>query len=431
MDDEGQHLIEDHSDGIPTVPDASDQQATPRHPTDTGTVHSSAELQQPGAGDHPLQIAFSVYTATNGYDWSNIPENSDHEGLDFYYQKAVERKPDFMSSGDVVKGVFACDGNVAVFRIQVVKHWDSFGRNADYCAFAFLTYEEAYKVDFEALLNMPEFTDPRHDPPTSISYSGEMSKSINSEGSVVAIKKLYHGEPLQNFDFAKIGALLSLHGNKSSSWLFCKVECAIENSTTVSTGPWNDDPYPQPPPPPPPPPQPERVAGSPLSAEQSKADVVLPEMAQVSEPSPLVSLSGSQATRRTVAVDAHLRAPIQASAVQATYRVPVQGRIRAVTDDVREMTPEEMARGMDEISRRNNVLDDRCFDMLLKGAFVFLVGVLIALIIIVLINTKYQSTMSFVPGGNTSQDEDAREETGFRSLDEDGHSHLGLRKGDK
>lgn len=54
-----------------------------------------------------FSIPFSVYTASNGYDWSNIPEGADRDGLDYYYQKAVAFKPDFMVSGDVVKGVFA------------------------------------------------------------------------------------------------------------------------------------------------------------------------------------------------------------------------------------------------------------------------------------------------------------------------------------
>ena len=197
MDDDTRHNeIDDQADGIPTVSGDGAQQDMPVGQGGMDVTEPAAEAPQT-ADVAPLQIAFSVYTATNGYDWSNIPEGSDHEGLDFYYQKAVERKPDFMSSGDVVKGVFACDGNIAAFRIQVVKHWDSFGRNADYCAFAFLTYEDACRVDFDALLAMPEFTDPRHDPPTSISYSGEESKDINSEDSIETINKLYNGESFQ------------------------------------------------------------------------------------------------------------------------------------------------------------------------------------------------------------------------------------------
>ena len=121
MDDDIQQAIEDHSDGIPTVTDAFASQELTNQSEVMGSAQLSADLQQSVAAPQ-LQMAFSVYTATNGYDWSNIPEGCDHEGLDFYYQKAVERKPDFMSSGDVVIGVFARDGNIAAFRIQVVKH---------------------------------------------------------------------------------------------------------------------------------------------------------------------------------------------------------------------------------------------------------------------------------------------------------------------
>ena len=384
MDEGIQQTIEDHSDGIPTAPDDFAHQDSLEQPEGMGALHSSTDIQQLVAVT-PLQIAFSVYTATNGYDWSNIPEGSDHEGLDFYYQKAVERKPDFMSSGDVVKGVFARDGNIAAFRIQVVKHWDSFGRNADYCAFAFLTYEEAYKVDFEALLNMPEFTDPRHDPPTSISYSGEMSKNINSEESVAAIKNLYHGEFLQDFDFAKIGALLSLHGNKSTSWLFCKVECAIENSTTVSTGTWNEDPYPPPPPPSPPPQQPkaEEVVGVPLSAAQPIEAIVPPQMAQAPQPSLLVESSGSQGAGRTVVVDACLRTQIPARAAQPVYRAPATGLIRNVRGETCVLTPvsvEEMNRS---VAQKSNGLFG------LDTLTVVLMGVCAVLVVVLLIILFY------------------------------------------
>lgn len=381
MDDDGQHIIEDCSDGIPTVPEAPDQQVTIERSIDTRVAHSSTELQQPGAVNHQLRIAFSVYTATNGYDWSNIPEGNEREGLDFYYQKAVERKPDFMSPGDVIKGAFAYDGTIAAFRIQVVKHWDSFGRNADYCAFAFLPYEDACRVDFDTLLDMPEFTDPRRDPPTSISYSGEASKDINSEDSVAAIKKLYNGESLQSFDFAKIGALLSAHGNKSASWLFCKVECAIEDSTTVSTGTWNDDPYPPPPPPtPPPPPPPEEAIKIPLSAAQPIAAVVLPEMTQDPQPSSAVESSGSQGTVVTD-VCLHTRAPTRVA--QRAYRAPATGIIRNVRGETCVLTPvsvEEMNRS---VAQKSNGLFG------LDTLTVVLMGVCAVLVVVLLIILFY------------------------------------------
>ena len=199
----------------------------------------------------PITIAFSVYTANNGYDWSNIPDESDREGLDYYYQKAVAFKPDFMVAGDVVKGVFSKDGNVAAFRIQIVKRWDCFGRDADYCAFAFVRAEDAKFIDFDALLEHPEFTEPTHTPPVSVCYTGEFSKDFNSDDSKLAIKRLYNGEELNDFDFAKIGALISEYWNKCDEWLFSKVQSTYENSTLVKTKEWREDPFPPPPPPPP------------------------------------------------------------------------------------------------------------------------------------------------------------------------------------
>lgn len=201
-----------------------------------------------------FSIPFSVYTASNGYDWSNIPEGADRDGLDYYYQKAVAFKPDFMVSGDVVKGVFAQNDCIAAFRIQIVKHWDDFGRDAEYCAFAFFFgYEQAKRVDFEALLEMPEFRNPSHEPPTVISYQGLPSKDIDSAQSISDIKGLFRGATLKSFDFAKIGALISAHGGKCERWLFSKVESSFENTVSVSTGKWLEDPFPPPLPSPPPP----------------------------------------------------------------------------------------------------------------------------------------------------------------------------------
>ena len=345
MDDDARHMTEE-SDGIPTVLSGAAHQGAPDATEEANghvPVAECAERTPP-----PLQIAFSVYTAANGYDWSNIPDGCDHEGLDFYYQKAVERKPDFMAPGDVVKGVFARDGNIAAFRIQVVKHWDSFGRNADYGAFAFLTYEEARRVDFESLLDLPDFTDPRHDPPTSISYAGEASKDINSEESVAAIQKLYNQELLQSFDFSKIGALLSAHGNKSASWLFCKVECAIENSTTVSTGDWTENPYPLPPPPPAQSPEPvEEPPHESFTTAQRIEPIEVPVPTRVPMPGPQMANAPRQAVPCTVVVGARLRTQVPATALQETFRQPVTGRNHVVHDNSCVMKPvstEEMMR---------------------------------------------------------------------------------------
>jgi len=380
---------------------------------------------------HSLRILFSVYTATNGYDWSNIPEGSDHEGLDFYYQKAVERKPDFMSAGDVVKGVFAREGYIAAFRIQVVKHWDSFGRDADYCAFAFLTYEQACRVDFDALLAMPEFTDPRHDPPTNILYSGEASKDINSEDSVAAIKKLYNGESLQSFDFAKIGALLSAHGSKSDNWLFCKVECAIENSMTISTGAWNADPYPPPQPPPPPPqPQPGAAPGVPFSAAQPIAPVVLPEATPTPQPIPESGSSGPQEARRTVVVDTRLRTQIPVRLTQNAYRAPVTGNVRSVRGCTCEMIPltlEEQNRSVTQ--KPNGLFGLDTLTLVLMGVCAVLVVILLAVLLHLFV-FRSESKFSFGDAAAISDVTKEIDSTQIKSIEED-NSKPGPEKGGK
>lgn len=198
-----------------------------------------------------VQVLFSVYTASNGYEWTNIPEGCDREVLDFYYQKAAALMPDFMSVGDVVKGVFAQGGYIAAFRIQTVPHWDTFGRSADYCAFAFMDdYRQAEEIDFEALLESPEFTEPSHTPPSMLFYRGMSSKKIDSPEAIADIKALYQGESLKTVDFSRIGSVLAKHGRKAESWLFTQVTSATENVVSTSTGTWLENPFSPPPPPP-------------------------------------------------------------------------------------------------------------------------------------------------------------------------------------
>lgn len=299
----------------------------------------------------PITIAFSVYTANNGYDWSNIPDGADREGLDYFYQKAVAFKPDFMVAGDVVKGVFSKDGNVAAFRIQIVKRWDCFGRNADYCAFAFVRAEDAKLIDFDALLELPEFTEPTHTPPASVYYTGEFSKDVNSDDSKLALKRLYNGEELNDFDFAKIGALISSYWDKCDEWLFSKVQSAYENSTFVKTKGWREDPFP-PPPPPPPPSEPE-----PSPIQEVRSPSIAPIVGEIPQPDTEKEVKD---TRRLDKPSVVQGVPVQYKVVKtrslntgATYRTPTQGqnyRLRGSTY-MRPVTQEEM-------EMANNLVND-------------------------------------------------------------------------
>lgn len=289
-----------------------------------------------------FSIPFSVYTASNGYDWSNIPEGADRDGLDYYYQKAVAFKPDFMVSGDVVKGVFAQNDCIAAFRIQIVKHWDDFGRDAEYCAFAFFGYEQAKRVDFEALLEMPEFRNPSHKPPTEISYLGLPSEDIDSEQSISDIKTLFRGATLKSFDFAKIGALISAHGGKCESWLFSKVKSSFENTVSVSTSKWLEDPFPPHPPlplppPPPTPPPPTLVPQSsvecvPAAVRQNEVDYRPSKGAEIVH------------TENVSAKVVDGRRAVSWACSPERRRTPMSVRplgLRQRCDDVQELTPME------------------------------------------------------------------------------------------
>ncbi len=220
---------------------------------DEGNIAAPQQGQDEYAGTHGVRVYFSVYTANNGYNWSSIPEGNERADLDWFYQKAVAYKPDFMVPGDVVMGVFAYNGTVAAFRIQIVPEWDCYRRSAEYCAFGFIPVDDARHINFEELLERKEFVEPTHEPPEWIEYTGSASKDIDADESMEEIKRLYCGEKLTGFDFGKIGAVLSAYGNKCRTWLFSRVDCALDHATSVLTEEWRVNPYPPPPPPPPPP----------------------------------------------------------------------------------------------------------------------------------------------------------------------------------
>ena len=302
----------------------------------------------------PIVIAFSVYTANNGYDWSNIPNGLNREWLDSFYQKAVAFKPDFMVPGDVVKGVFSKDRIVAAFRIQIVKHWDCFGRNADYCAFAFVGAKEPKltRIDFDALLEQHEFTEPTHTPPASVCYTGGFSKDVNSDDSKVAIKRLYNGEELKDFDFAKIGALILNYWDKCDELLFGKVQSAYGNSTVVKAKGWREDPFPPLPPLSEPEPSPIQEVRSPSSAQ-----LIAPVVGEIPQPDTEKEVKD---TRRLDKPSVVQGVPVQYQVVKtcslntgATYRTPTQGqnyRLRGDTS-MRPVTQEEM-------EMANNLVND-------------------------------------------------------------------------
>lgn len=236
-----------HTSTIPPPPPPSHTHPPTHTPTHT---HTGPDEHADTQG---VDVWFSVYTASNGYDWSSIPGTSDRAGLDWFYQKAVAYKPDFMVPGDVVMGVFAYGEIVAAFRIQIVPEWDCYRRSADYCAFAFIPVEDAQRINFEELLERKEFIEPTHEPPERFLYTGSASKDIDTDESMEEVKRLYRGEKLTEFDFGKIGAILSRHRNKCRTWLFSRVDCALDHEMSVLTEGWKVDPYPPPPPPPAPP----------------------------------------------------------------------------------------------------------------------------------------------------------------------------------
>ena len=366
-----------------------------------------------------IVIPLSVYTATNGYDWSNIPDGADRDGLDYFYQKAVAFKPDFMVAGDVVKGVFTKDGCVAAFRIQIVKRWDCFGRNADYCAFAFVGAEDAKLIDFDALLEQPELSEPTHTPPVSVRYVGEFSKDVNSDGSKLSIKRLFNGEELNDFDFSKIGALISTYGGKCDEWLFSKVQSAYENSILVKTKGWREDPFPPPPPPSEPEPSPIQEVRSPSSAQ-----LIAPVVGEIPQPDTEKEVKDTRLLDKPSVVQG---VPVQYQVVKtrslntgATYRTPTQGQNYRLRGDtyMRPVTQKmEMANNLVNDSSKSESID------WLQLTLISLCVLVIVLLVVVIFLLRFSNNIKTAEIGDANVEQRSNGELPIMDLGETSDSN--------
>lgn len=188
--------------------------------------------------NEPICIPFAVYTAWRGYDWSIIPEDISRDELDALYHTISERRPDFMGPDDSFEGVYYINGLLAAFRMQSVPKWDSVGRDADYCAFAFMGYDVVQEFDFDALLAHPSFLEPTHTPLNGLEYSGPASAPY----SIPAAIELHDRRQSMRIDLHSVGDLLAKCGMHCSDWLFGRTRFKGAVSTFALTGDWTGEP---------------------------------------------------------------------------------------------------------------------------------------------------------------------------------------------
>ena len=178
------------------------------------------------------KFPFTVYTATRGYAWSSLPDGFEREDLDAFYRQAAALKPDFMTVGDEVRGVFAQGGIIAAFRLGIAPKWDDFGRDADYCAFTFILAEMARDVDFASLLALPAFSTPTRHPPHSIVYDGPEAFAADK----ATLRHLFDRGVVPAFDFRTIGDALGVLEGRVDWARFTSVVSMGETTTGAMRG---------------------------------------------------------------------------------------------------------------------------------------------------------------------------------------------------
>ena len=185
-----------------------------------------------------VYIPFAVYTAWQGYAWSSIPEDVTREEMDILYRKIGEKRPDFMGAGDSYEGVYYNNGLLSAFRMQSVQKWDSVGRDADYCAFAFMGPDVAQDFDFGYMLGMSSFNTPTHEPQNFIEYDGPPSSLY----SVKAAMKLCDTHSSSSVEFREIGDMLAKCCEYCGEWFFGRVNFRGETHVFAETGTWYGEP---------------------------------------------------------------------------------------------------------------------------------------------------------------------------------------------
>ncbi len=188
--------------------------------------------------DESLVLPFAVYTAWRGYDWSLLPEDVSRAELDQLYRDIGTRRPDFMGAGDSFEGVYCKNGLLAAFRMQSVPKWDSVGRDADYCAFAFMGLDVVRAIDFDALLGMDEFVRPVRSPRNGLEYAGPASATCSVEEAM----DLHDRRQANSVDFHAVGDLIAACGEFCPDWFFGRVRFRGEERVFAETGAWTGEP---------------------------------------------------------------------------------------------------------------------------------------------------------------------------------------------
>jgi hypothetical protein len=206
---------------------------------------------------------------------------------------------------------------------------------------------------------------------------------------------LYNGEELNDFDFAKIGALISSYGDKCDEWLFSKVKSAYENSTLVKTNGWREDPFPPPlPPSPEPEPSPIQEVRSPSSAQ-----LIAPIVGEIPQPD---TAKGLADTRRLDKPSAVQVVPVQNQVIKtrplnsgATYRTPTQGQNYRLGDGtyMRPVTQKEM-----EMAMVNNFVNDSKKSESLDWMHWALIGLCVLLAVLLIVQFCRSSSNRKVVG---------------------------------
>lgn len=185
-----------------------------------------------------LTIATAVYTAFRGYSWSRIPEGLTERLVDRLREMAAAKRGDFPNPETVDRGVVAIGPIAAAFTIRNVHGWDSAGRASEYSAFSFFKSAEADSFDFGRLLELPFFSSPTREVPSSVSYDGPAAESA----PLTAAGQLVCRRHLDAIPSAQAGDLLAKYFTRSNEWTFransdgtMSVDCAEWKSKTEKT----------------------------------------------------------------------------------------------------------------------------------------------------------------------------------------------------
>lgn len=136
-----------------------------------------------------MNLPLAIYTAGHGLAWNYEAGSISYAEIDAC-RTILAPMPDFDSGDSGYEGIAAIQDRVFVIRCFKARKWDFRGRDAVYMAVTWIRRSEADQVNFQAILDCKQMTEPSHDLPHPFEVE---SSDVDGDGSAIGQKIVHSG----------------------------------------------------------------------------------------------------------------------------------------------------------------------------------------------------------------------------------------------